>query len=187
MTKNESSPAMGRLEITKQPHIGLYPGTFDPVTLGHLDIVKRAAKLVDHLVIGLATGTGKSPLFSLEERVAMWRHEAALVAQGRATIEVVPFDNKLQVDFARELGATVIIRGLRAVSDFEYEFQMAAMNQRLNTEVEAVFLMAEPRSQAINSRLVKEIAMLGGDVKPFTSPHVADLLVKRCKELKGRQ
>ena len=185
MAKTENAAQLGRVEILRRPHVGIYPGTFDPVTLGHIDIVTRAIKLVDHLVIGLATGTGKSPLFSLEERVAMWRHEAAAL-QDRATIEVVPFDNKLQVDFAREMGANVIIRGLRSMADFEYEFQMAAMNQRLNAEVEAVFLMADPRRQAINSRLVKEIAMLGGDVKPFTSPHVADLLVKRCKELKKK-
>ncbi len=171
------------------PHrsrVGLYPGTFDPVTLGHLDIVKRAVKLVDHLVIGLATGSGKQPLFSLDERVAMWRFEAEHLSNNDATIEVVAFSNKLQVEFAREVGANVIVRGLRAVSDFEYEFQMAAMNQRLATDIETVFLMADPRNQAIASRLVKEIALLGGDVKAFTSPHVADLLVKRCKELVGR-
>jgi pantetheine-phosphate adenylyltransferase len=167
--------------------VGLYPGTFDPVTLGHLDIVKRALKLVDHLVIGLATGAGKSPLFSLEERVAMWRHEAAPLAPSGVTIDVVPFDKKLQVDFARELGATVIVRGLRAVSDFEYEFQMAAMNQRLNSEIEQVFLMADARNMAIASRLVKEIALLGGDVRAFTSPYVAELLSKRCKEIAGRK
>jgi pantetheine-phosphate adenylyltransferase len=169
--------------LTDKRRIGLYPGTFDPVTLGHLDIVKRAVKLVDHLVIGIATGVGKVPLFSLEERVAMWRHEAEPIAKGHATIEVIPFDKKLQVDFARELGASVIIRGLRAVSDFEYEFQMAAMNQRLNMEVETVVIMADPRYQAIASRLVKEIALLDGDVSAFTSPYIADLLIKRCKEL----
>lgn len=185
MAKVENAPSVGRIEITKRKHVGLYPGTFDPVTLGHIDIVTRAIKLVDHLVIGLATGTGKSPLFSLEERVAMWRHEAEAMSGG-ATIEVIPFDNKLQVDFASELGANVIIRGLRSLADFEYEFQMAAMNQRLNMDVEAVFLMADPRKQAINSRLVKEIAMLGGDVTPFTSPHVADLLMRRCKEIRKK-
>jgi pantetheine-phosphate adenylyltransferase len=172
----------GKIEIRQRPRIGLYPGTFDPPTLGHLDIVKRALKLVDHLVIGLATGTGKSPLFSLEERVEMFRYEAARMPKDGATIEVRAFSNQLQVDFAREVGASVIIRGLRAVSDFEYEFQMAAMNQRLNDEIETVVIMADPRNQAIASRLVKEIAMLGGDVRAFTSPHVAELLVKRCKE-----
>jgi pantetheine-phosphate adenylyltransferase len=162
--------------------IGLYPGTFDPVTLGHLDIVKRAVKLVDHLVIGVATGTGKAPLFSLEERVEMWRHEAAAFIADGATIDVQSYSNTLQVDFARQLGASVIIRGLRAVSDFEYEFQMVAMNQRLNPEIETVFLMADPRHQAISSRLVKEIALLGGEVRAFTPPAIAEALVKRCKE-----
>ena len=163
--------------------IGLYPGTFDPVTLGHLDIIKRAVKLVDHLVIGVATNTPKNPMFALEERVAMVKAEAEKAAIGHATIEVQAFDSLL-VKFAAQVGASVIIRGLRAVSDFEYEFQMVAMNQRLNTEIEIVFLMADPRHQAIASRLVKEIAILGGDVTPFTTPRVAEALVKRCKERK---
>ena len=184
MAQKENAVSVGRVEITRRRHIGLYPGSFDPVTLGHIDIVKRAVKLVDHLVIGLATGAGKTPMFSLAERVAMWQHEAEPLAKDRATIEVIQYPDKLQVDFAREVGANVVIRGLRAVSDFEYEFQMAGMNQRLDPEIETVFLMADPRSQAIASRLVKEIAMLGGDVKAFTSPYVADLLMKRCKELK---
>jgi pantetheine-phosphate adenylyltransferase len=162
---------------------GLYPGTFDPVTLGHLDIVKRAVKLVDHLVIGVATNADKSPLFTLDERVAMVRSEAEKLAAGHATIEVVAFSTLL-VKFAAQVGASVIIRGLRAVSDFEYEFQMVAMNQRLNTEIETVFLMADPRHQAISSRLVKEIALLGGDIAPFTTPAVAEALVKRCQERK---
>jgi len=162
--------------------IGLYPGTFDPVTLGHLDIVKRAVKLVDTLVIGVAINAAKAPLFTLEERVAMLKDEAGKIA-GRAAIEVRPFDNLL-VKFAEEVGASVIIRGLRAVSDFEFEFQMVAMNQRLSSEIETVFLMADPRHQAIASRLVKEIALLGGDVTPFTTPHVAEALVKRCQERK---
>lgn len=163
--------------------IGLYPGTFDPVTLGHLDIIKRAVKLVDHLVIGVATNASKAPLFTLKERRDMLVREAKPLAQGRASIEVKAFDNLL-VKFAEEIGAGVIIRGLRAVSDFEYEFQMVAMNQRLNTEIETVFLMADPRHQAISSRLVKEIALLGGDVAPFTTPTVSKALVQRCKELK---
>jgi pantetheine-phosphate adenylyltransferase len=171
--------------MSQPRRIGLYPGTFDPVTLGHIDIVKRAVKLVDHLVIGVATGTDKAPLFSLEERVAMWRHEAAALAGNGATIDVKSYSNTLQVKFAESVGAGVIIRGLRAVSDFEYEFQMVAMNQRLNTEIETVFLMADPRHQAIASRLVKEIALLGGDVGPFTTPAVGEALVKRCKEKKA--
>jgi len=163
--------------------IGLYPGTFDPVTLGHLDIIKRAVKLVDHLVIGVATNPSKAPLFTLDERREMLARESAPFTQGRATIEVRAFDSLL-VHFAEEIGAGVIIRGLRAVSDFEYEFQMVAMNQRLNTEIETVFLMADPRHQAIASRLVKEIARLGGDVAAFTTPAIAEALVQRCKELK---
>ena len=163
--------------------IGLYPGTFDPVTLGHLDIIKRAVKLVDHLVIGVATNASKEPLFTLEERKEMLEREAQPLAKGRATIEVKAFD-MLLVKFAESVGASMIIRGLRAVSDFEYEFQMVAMNQRLNTEIETVFLMADPRHQAISSRLVKEIAMLGGDVGPFTTLAIAEALVKRCKERK---
>jgi pantetheine-phosphate adenylyltransferase len=162
--------------------IGLYPGTFDPVTLGHLDIVKRAVKLVDHLVIGVANNPSKAPLFTLEERGIMLMREAAPLAaplsQARATIEVRTFD-KLLVKFAEEVGAGVIIRGLRAVSDFEYEFQMVAMNQRLNSEIETVFLMADPRHQAIASRLVKEIAAFGGDITAFTPPLVAKALKKR--------
>jgi pantetheine-phosphate adenylyltransferase len=161
--------------------IGLYPGTFDPVTLGHLDIIKRAVKLVDHLVIGVATNAPKNPMFTLEERVTMVKTEAEKAAAGHATLEVRSFDSLL-VKFAAEVGASVIIRGLRAVSDFEYEFQMVAMNQRLNTEIETVFLMADPRHQAISSKLVKEIALLGGDIAPFTTPAVAEALVKRSKE-----
>ena len=161
--------------------IGLYPGTFDPVTLGHIDIIKRAVKLVDHLVIGVATNTPKNPIFSLQERVAMVKAEAEKVAAGHATLEVRAFDSLL-VKFAAEVGASVIIRGLRAVSDFEYEFQMVAMNQRLNTEIETVFLMADPRHQAISSKLVKEIALLDGDITPFTTAAVAQALVKRSKE-----
>ena len=161
--------------------IGLYPGTFDPLTLGHLDIIKRAVKLVDHLVIGVATNASKSPMFSLKERMAMMRHETASIGKGRATISVETFDSLL-MQFAEQVGAGVIVRGLRAVSDFEYEFQMVAMNQRLNTEIETVFLMADPRHQAISSRLVKEIALLDGDITPFTTAAVAQALTKRCKE-----
>jgi pantetheine-phosphate adenylyltransferase len=165
--------------------IGLYPGTFDPLTLGHIDIIKRAIKLVDQLVIGVATNPSKSPLFTLEERVEIVRHETApLAGDGRATISVETFETLL-IKFAEQVGASVIVRGLRAVSDFEYEFQMVGMNQRLNPEIETVFLMADPRHQAIASRLVKEIAMLGGDIAPFTTPYVAGLLTERCNELRN--
>ncbi len=162
--------------------IAIYPGTFDPITLGHLDIIKRAVKLVDHLVIGVATNASKLPIFTLDERVEMVRSEADNLAAGHASIEVLAFDTLL-VKFAAQVGASVIIRGLRAVSDFEYEFQMVAMNQRLNTDIETVFLMADPRHQAISSRLVKEIALLDGDITPFTTSAVAEALVQRCKEI----
>jgi pantetheine-phosphate adenylyltransferase len=162
--------------------IAIYPGTFDPITLGHLDIIKRAVKLVDHLVIGVATNASKLPIFTLDERVEMVRTEAENLAAGHASIEVLAFDTLL-VKFAAQVGASVIIRGLRAVSDFEYEFQMVAMNQRLNTDIETVFLMADPRHQAISSRLVKEIALLDGDITPFTTSAVAQALVQRCKEI----
>jgi len=159
--------------------VGLYPGTFDPVTLGHLDIVERAVKLVDHLVIGIANNPSKTQLFTLEERVEMMRRESApLAGNGYATITVETFDSLL-IQFARKLGARMIIRGLRAVSDFEYEFQMVAMNQRLEPDIETVFLMADPQHQAIASRLVKEIASFGGDVSPFTTPAVAEALKER--------
>ena len=162
--------------------IAIYPGTFDPITLGHLDIIKRAVKLVDHLVIGVATNAAKLPILTLDERVEMVRSEADNLAAGHASIEVLAFDTLL-VKFAAQVGASVIIRGLRAVSDFEYEFQMVAMNQRLNTDIETVFLMADPRHQAISSRLVKEIALLDGDITPFTTSAVAEALVQRCKEI----
>ena len=163
--------------------IGLYPGTFDPITLGHIDIIKRAVKLVDHLVIGVATNPSKSPLFTLKERMEMMRHEAEKLTEGRATIDVLPVSEVLMVGFAKSVGATVVIRGLRAVSDFEYEFQMAAMNQRLNMEIETVVLMADPSMQAIASRLVKEIAMLGGPITAFTTPAIAKAVMKRCAEI----
>ena len=151
--------------------IGLYPGAFDPVTLGHLDIVKRAVKIVDRLVIGVAVAASKAPLFTLDERCAMLSAEAAAIADG-AEIVVRPFSSLL-MHFAEEVGAQVIVRGLRAFSDFEYEFQMTAMNQQLNREVETVFFMADPTHQAIASKLVKEIAMLGGNIDGFVPPAVA--------------
>jgi pantetheine-phosphate adenylyltransferase len=162
--------------------IGLYPGTFDPVTLGHMDIIARAVKLVDHLVIGVADNPAKTPLFTIAERIRLLQHETAPIAgDGRATIGVETFDSLL-VHYAQKIGATVIIRGLRAVSDFEYEFQMVGMNQRLDPDIETVFLMADPRHQAIASRLVREIAALGGDVTPFTSAYVAKALKRRLRK-----
>jgi pantetheine-phosphate adenylyltransferase len=152
--------------------IGLYPGTFDPVTFGHLDIIKRACVLVDRLVIGIAINRDKGPLFSLDERVAMIEEESAALSQ-RFGVEIVahPFENLL-IDCARDVGAQIIIRGLRAVADFEYEYQMVGMNRVLDDRIETVFLMAEARHQAIASKLVKEIARLGGDVGKFVSPSV---------------
>jgi len=149
--------------------IGLYPGTFDPVTNGHMDIIGRAMKLVDRLVVGVAQNDDKGPLFSTAQRVEMVRAE---VARFDADIVVQPFSSLL-MHFAEELNANVIVRGLRAVADFEYEFQMTAMNQRLNQDIETVFLMADPRHQAIASRLVKEIARLNGNIDSFVSPAVA--------------
>lgn len=147
--------------------IALYPGTFDPVTNGHLDIIGRAARLVDRLVVGVAINIGKGPLFELEERVALVQAEVApIAARNGVIIEVKPFQGLL-VQYARELGARMIIRGLRAVSDFDYEFQMVGMNRRLDQEIETVFLMASETNQFIASRLVKEIARLGGDISGF--------------------
>lgn len=162
--------------------IGMYPGTFDPVTYGHLDIIRRAIKLVDHLVVGVAMNEDKRPLFTLEERVAMLKVQTGfMVGPGRATIEVVPF-NRLLVHFAAEVGARIIIRGLRAVSDFEYEFQMVAMNDKLSPDIETVFLMADPQHQAVASRLVKEIARLGGDVTHFVPPEVKMQLLEKYRK-----
>ncbi|MBP2158908.1 MULTISPECIES: pantetheine-phosphate adenylyltransferase [Asticcacaulis] len=157
--------------------VGLYPGTFDPVTNGHSDIIERAVKLVDKLVIGVAKNIGKGPTFTLDERVEMLKEE---VARHGDRVEVIPFESLL-IHFAQEVGATVIIRGLRAVADFEYEFQMTAMNQQLNREIETVFLMADPRHQAVASRLVKEIAQLGGSIAPFVAPSVAERLLAKVK------
>ena len=152
--------------------VGLYPGTFDPITLGHIDIIRRAASLVDKLVIGVAINRDKGPLFTLEERVAMIEHECADLAAATG-IEIVahPFENLL-IHCAKDVGATLIIRGLRAVADFEYEYQMVGMNRQLNDEIETVFLMAEAQHQAIASKLVKEIARLDGDVSKFVPPAV---------------
>lgn len=165
--------------------VALYPGTFDPVTLGHLDIIQRAVKLFDHLVIGIANNPSKTQAFTLEERIEMMRRETApLAGHGRAAISVETFDTLL-IHFARQVGAAVIVRGLRAVSDFEYEFQMVGMNQRLDPEIETVFLMADPRHQAIASRLVKEIASFGGDVSAFTTPQITQALKRRFSSQTG--
>jgi len=159
--------------------VGLYPGTFDPVTMGHMDIIGRAMKLVDRLIIGVAVSEAKRPLFSLEERITMMQEECgALEGPGRAKIEVVAFD-KLLMHFAEEQEVHVIVRGLRAVSDFEYEFQMTAMNEQLNREIETVFLMADVRHQAVASRLVKEIARFGGDITAFVTPGVKVKLLEK--------
>ncbi|MDF3853739.1 pantetheine-phosphate adenylyltransferase [Paracoccus sp. P2] len=159
--------------------IGLYPGTFDPITLGHQDIIQRALELVDRLVIGVAINRDKSPLFALEDRVAMVREECdRIVARRGGEIVVHPFENLL-IDCARDVGATVIVRGLRAVADFEYEFQMVGMNRAMDDSIETVFLMADARRQAIASKLVKEIARLGGDVSKFVSPTVREALMAR--------
>ena len=159
--------------------IGLYPGTFDPITNGHIDIMGRAVKLVDKLVIGVAENPGKAPMFSTGERVAMAMAEVAPYANG-VIVEARPFSSLL-MHFAEEVGANVIIRGLRAVADFEYEFQMTAMNQQLNRHIETVFLMADPRHQAVASRLVKEIAKLGGDITAFVTPSVARALSAKVR------
>ncbi len=158
--------------------IGLYPGTFDPITNGHLDIIRRAMKLVDRLVIGVAQNDDKGPLFTTAQRVEMVRAE---VAGLNADIVVEPFSTLL-MHYAESLDASIIVRGLRAVSDFEYEFQMTAMNQRLNDDIETVFLMADPRHQAIASRLVKEIARLDGDIGSFVSPAVAAQVLAKVKD-----
>ena len=154
--------------MSSRPHIGVYPGTFDPVTLGHVDIIRRGAHLVDRLVVGVTTNPSKVPMFTVAERMAMVRREVADLAPN---IDVVEFDSLL-MDFAESQGAGLILRGLRAVADFEYEFQMAGMNQQLNDEIETVFLMADVALQPIASRLVKEIARYGGDIGKFVPPRV---------------
>jgi len=166
--------------MASQPRVGVYPGTFDPITVGHLDVIARSAMhLVDRLIVAVATNAGKEPMFDVDERVELAKAGLdALPEEAKATIEVRPFDNLL-IHFVGDVGASVIVRGLRAVSDFEYEFQMAAMNRRLNSEIETVFLMALDRNQFISSRFVKEIARLGGDVEQFLPPRVNDHLKRK--------
>ena len=161
--------------------VALYPGTFDPVTLGHIDIFQRASTLVDKLVIGVAINSDKTPLFSFEERVAMVESEIRPIAEKFGT-EIVthPFENLL-IDCAQEVGARMIIRGLRAVSDFEYEYQMVGMNRAMNDEIDTVFLMSDLKNQAIASRLVKEIARLGGDISKFVTKDVKNALIKKIR------
>ena len=159
--------------------IGLYPGTFDPITLGHIDIIRRASLLVDRLVIGVAINRDKAPLFNLEERVEMLEKDCADLSEQTGTeIIVHPFENLL-INCAHDVGAQVIVRGLRAVADFEYEFQMVGMNRSLDNSIETVFLMAEAKHQAIASKLVKEIAKLDGDISKFVTPHVANRLLNK--------
>jgi pantetheine-phosphate adenylyltransferase len=160
--------------------VGVYPGTFDPITNGHVDIITRVAMhLTDRLIIGVAENAGKSPLFDVNERVAMVQEEVVRISRDiEGVIEVMPFGNLL-VDYAASVGADVVIRGLRAVSDFEYEFQMSAMNNRLAPAIETVFLMATDHNQFISSRLVKEVAKLGGEITHFVSPHVAEMVRRK--------
>jgi pantetheine-phosphate adenylyltransferase len=160
----------------KGKHIGVYPGTFDPVTLGHADIIRRGAKLVDRLIIGVTTNPSKDPMFTPDERIAMLEHEVARL--GLANVEVKGF-NALLMKFAEHEGASMIVRGLRAVADFEYEYQMAGMNQQLNAGIETVFLMADVSLQPIASKLVKEIALFGGDITRFVSADVQRQVVER--------
>ena len=163
--------------------IGLYPGTFDPITLGHVDIIRRAAMLVDRLVIGVAINRDKGPLFALEQRVEMIEREcAALSKETETEIIAHPFENLL-IDCAHDVGAQVIVRGLRAVADFEYEFQMVGMNRSMDSSIETVFLMAEAKHQAIASKLVKEIARLNGDITKFVTPYVKTKLLQRLGKL----
>ena len=167
---------------TYRPRIGIYPGTFDPITLGHMDIIRRGSKLVDRLVIGVTTNPSKSPMFSLEERLDMVRRECTGI---ETEIHVVAFD-ALLMTFAEREGASMIIRGLRAVADFEYEYQMAGMNQQINPGIETVFLMADVSLQPIASRLVKEIALFGGPIHKFVSPKVCEEVAERVERI-GRK
>jgi pantetheine-phosphate adenylyltransferase len=185
MAEEGQTLRLGMAEPVKEPvkklRIGLYPGTFDPVTNGHLDVIARAARLLDKLIVGVAISTGKSPLLSLDERVELVGAEIARIAtQNGMVIEVLPYDTLL-VDFARKVGASMIVRGLRAVTDFDYEIQMAGMNYRMAPDIETVFLMASETHQFIASRLVKEVAMLGGDISSFVPPLTLQRVLQRIR------
>ncbi len=162
--------------------IGIYPGTFDPITLGHMDIIERGAKLVDELIIGVTTNAAKSPMFSDDERIAMIEREVASIADGKIRVEGF---NSLLMDFADRMGALVVIRGIRGVTDFEYEYQLTGMNRQLNYDIETVFLMADVALQPIASRLVKEIALYGGDISKFVTRSVCQDVIARV-ERNGR-
>ena len=168
------------MSATIKGRIGVYPGTFDPITLGHADIIRRGAKLVDRLIVGVTTNPSKNPMFQPDERMDMVRREVA--ALGIDNVEVVGF-NALLMKFANKQGASVIVRGLRAVADFEYEYQMAGMNQQIDAEIETVFLMADVSLQPIASKLVKEIALFGGDIAPFVSPAVCEDVIARVEKI----
>ena len=169
-------------------HTGIYPGTFDPFTNGHMDIVRRAMHIVDQLVIGVAVNTEKLPMFTFEERVEILKEEINDLKKSngidsKKTIEVKPFENVL-VTFANSIGASVIIRGIRAVSDFEFEFIMAGMNAKLDKNIETVFLMASDHHQFTSSKLVKEIAKLGGNISDFVSHRVEEKILEHIKREK---
>jgi pantetheine-phosphate adenylyltransferase len=170
----------------KAARIGLYPGTFDPVTNGHLDVIARAARLLDKLVVGVSISAGKGPMFNLNERVELVEAEIKSIAKDNGmVIEVLPFDTLL-IDFARKVGALMIVRGLRAVTDFDFEFQMFGMNYRMAPDIETVYLMASERHQFIASRLVKEVAMLGGDITSFVPSLTLERVMKRVRENRTR-
>src|SRR5581483_858365 len=175
--RKRTAPARGRV-VASNPRTGVYPGTFDPITNGHLDIIRRASRFCDRLIVAVSTHAGKGPLFSIEERVALVKDE---LKENGGNVEVVAFDNRL-IQFAASVKATFIIRGLRAVSDFEYEFQMAGMNARLDPQIETLFLMSSERHHFISSRFVKEISKLGGDIGEFVPARVAQKLKKRFAE-----
>lgn len=166
--------------------VGLYPGTFDPTTLGHIDIIKRGARIVDKLIVGVGINTGKSPMFSLAERCEMLEEVVAPIAEKTGTEITIRGIEGLLVDYAEQSGASIILRGLRAVTDFDYEFQMVGMNARLNPDIETVFLTASEKHQFIASRLVKEVGLMGGDVRHFLTPEIAARVEVRCAEMRAR-